>query len=123
MTGTSTSRTIAGTALAASSLFTVTRTSSEPAAWSARTWAAVALASAVSVLVMDWTTIGWQEPTGTPPTRTVTVCRRRISVIGREYNRDGYRRAATLARARRGLGMRSGGTREMGPDRKSGVEG
>src|SRR5436189_287872 len=76
MTGTSTSATIAGTARAASSVFTVTRTSSLPAACSARTCAAVAAASAVSVLVIDWTTIGWALPTGTPPTLTVTVGRR-----------------------------------------------
>src|SRR5882672_1963871 len=76
MTGTSTSATIAGTARAASSVFTVTRTSSLPAACNARTWAAVAAASAVSVLVIDWTTIGWALPTATPPTLTVTVGRR-----------------------------------------------
>src|SRR6267143_6205151 len=76
MTGTSTSATIAGTARAASSVFTVTRTSSLPAAGKARTCAAVAAASAVSVLVIDWTTIGWALPTSTPPTLTVTVGRR-----------------------------------------------
>ena len=61
---------------AAASLLTVTRTSSEPACASAATWRAVASASAVSVLVIDWTTIGWSEPTSTPPTSTVGVCRR-----------------------------------------------
>src|SRR5438034_7206497 len=76
MTGTSTSATIAGTARAASSVFTVTRTSSLPAWCSARTCATVAATSAVSVLVMDWTTIGWALPTGTPPTSAVTVGRR-----------------------------------------------
>src|SRR6266566_6562797 len=79
MTGTSTSATIAGTASAASSVFTVTRTSSLPAACSARTCAAVAAASAVSVLVIDWTTIGWALPTSTPPTLTGTVGRRRLT--------------------------------------------
>ena len=68
--------TIAGTAAAASSLFTVTRTSSLPARASAATWRTVAATSAVSVLVIDWTTMGWPEPTGTPPTEAVTVCRR-----------------------------------------------
>jgi hypothetical protein len=34
---------------------------------------AVASASAVSVLVIDWTTTGCAEPTGTPPTSTVVV--------------------------------------------------
>ena len=48
-----------GTAAAAASLLTVTRTSSEPACASAATWMAVASASAVSVLVIDWTTTGW----------------------------------------------------------------
>ena len=76
MTGASTCRTISGTACAAASLLTVTRTSSEPASCSARTWATVASTSAVSVLVMDWTTIGWAEPTLTPPTTTVGVRRR-----------------------------------------------
>src|SRR5713101_6005305 len=76
MTGTSTCATIAGTACAAASLLTVTRTSSEPASWRARTWTTVAATSAVSVLVIDWTTMGWQEPTRTAPTETVTVWRR-----------------------------------------------
>src|SRR5882724_2763478 len=79
MTGTSTSATIAGTARAASSVFTVTRTSSLPAACRARTCAAVAATSAVSVLVIDWTTIGWALPTSTPPTLTGTVGRRRLT--------------------------------------------
>ena len=61
---------------AAPSLFTVTRTSSEPAWASAATCSAVASASAVSVLVIDCTTTGWREPILTPPTLTVTVSRR-----------------------------------------------
>src|SRR6476661_2689530 len=82
MIGTSTPRPrtlriISGTAAAASSVLTVTRTSSDPAWASRATWMAVASASAVSVLVMDWTTIGWALPTRTPPTSTVTVSRRR----------------------------------------------
>src|SRR5262249_20367556 len=76
ITGTCTRLTISGTARAASSLFTVTRTSSLPAAWSACTWATVPATSAVSVLVMDWTTMGRSLPTLTPPTSTVTVFRR-----------------------------------------------
>src|SRR6266542_3889486 len=76
MTGTSTWRTISGTARAASSLLTVTRTSSLPAACSALTWATVPSMSAVSVLVMDWTTMGRWLPTLTPPTSTRTVFRR-----------------------------------------------
>src|SRR5438046_2050238 len=86
MTGTSTCRTMSGTARAASSVLTVTRTSSEPAWWRARTWAAVASASAVSVLVMDWTTIGWAEPTVRAPRRTVTVRQRPIAGLGGDPN-------------------------------------
>src|SRR6185369_558743 len=83
MTGTSTPRLsrslaiISGTAAAASSVFTVTRTSCEPAWASRATWIAVASGSAVSVFVIDWTTIGWALPTRTPPTSTLTVDRRR----------------------------------------------
>src|SRR6478609_4239718 len=83
MTGTSTPsssrslRIISGTAAAACSVLTVTRTSCEPA-WARRaTWIAVASGSAVSVFVIDWTTIGWADPTRTPPTSTETVDRRR----------------------------------------------
>src|SRR5437867_4963730 len=81
MIGTSTPRrwslpTISGTAAAAASVLTVTRTSSLPAWASCATWSAVASASAVSVFVIDWTTIGWSPPTRTPPTSTVTVGRR-----------------------------------------------
>src|SRR5688572_22056386 len=87
MTGTfachfSSSRVISGRAWAASSVFTVTRTSSLPAAASAATCSAVDCGSAVSVLVMDWTTIGWALPTGTPPTGTVTVLRRCSAMVG-----------------------------------------
>ena len=77
-------RIISGTAAAASSVLTVTRTSCEPA-WARRaTWIAVASASAVSVFVIDWTTIGWALPTRTPPTSTLTVGRRR----GRSWSGD-----------------------------------
>ncbi len=62
-----------GTAAAASSRSTVMRTSSEPARASAATWRAVASTSAVSVLVIDCTTIGAPPPTMTPPTSTVAV--------------------------------------------------
>ena len=53
MTGTLTRATISGTARAASSLLTVTRTRSLPAWCRALTCATVASTSAVSVLVMD----------------------------------------------------------------------
>ncbi len=62
-----------GTACAASSLFTVTRTSSEPAAASAAICSMLLCTSAVSVLVMDCTTTGASEPTRTWPTIAVTV--------------------------------------------------
>src|SRR5262245_15185450 len=92
MTGTSTPRPcslriISGTAAAASSVLTVTRTSCEPA-WARRaTWIAVASGSAVSVFVIDWTTIGWAEPTSTPPTSTLTVGLRR----GRSWSGEAMR--------------------------------
>src|SRR3954447_15531050 len=70
-------RTISGTAAAAASVLTVTRTSCEPACASRATWIAVASASAVSVLVIDCTTTGCADPTRTPPTSTLTVGRRR----------------------------------------------
>src|SRR5512143_4093165 len=73
MTGTSTCATMSGTARAASSLLTVTRTSSEPASASARTCATVAATSAVSVLVIDWTTIG-----APPPIRTLATSALRV---------------------------------------------
>src|SRR3954451_5341247 len=82
MIGTSTPRprtfrTISGTAAAAASVFTVTRTSCDPACASRATWIAVASASAVSVFVIDCTTTGCADPTRMPPTSTLTVGRRR----------------------------------------------
>src|SRR3954469_1252476 len=68
--------TMRGTAWAASSVFTVTRTSSEPARARSIIWFTVAAESAVSVLVMDCTTIGWGPPTLTPPMLTETDFRR-----------------------------------------------
>ena len=64
---------ISGTAAAASVLFTVTRTISDPAAASSTHCAAVAAASAVSVIVIDCTTTGAPPPTWTCPTFTPTV--------------------------------------------------
>src|SRR6266446_1248870 len=55
---------------AASGELTVMRTSSEPARASASTCRAVASASAVSVLVIDWTTIGAPPPMTTSSTAT-----------------------------------------------------
>src|SRR3954452_17953907 len=66
-------RLISGTAAAASGTLTVTRTSSEPASASSMHCCAVARASAVSVIVIDCTTIGAPPPTWTCPTFTPTV--------------------------------------------------
>src|SRR3979490_608514 len=67
---------ICGTAAAASSRSTVMRTSSEPARDRAATRAVVPSISAVSVLVIDCTTIGAPPPTATLPTMTWVVrCR------------------------------------------------
>ena len=49
------------------------RTNSEPASASALTCATVAATSAVSVLVIDWTTIGAPPPIAMPPTSVVRV--------------------------------------------------
>src|SRR5579883_2318846 len=62
-----------GTAAAASSRSTVILTISEPARASAATCCAVASTSAVSVLVIDCTTMGAPPPTVTWPTFTATV--------------------------------------------------
>src|SRR5450755_4583807 len=59
-----------GTAAADSSLLTVIRTNSDPARASALTCATVPAISAVSVLVMDCTTIGALPPMVTAPTFT-----------------------------------------------------
>jgi len=58
------------TCAAASGELTVMRTISEPARASSATWVAVAAASAVSVLVIDCTTVGARPPLRTPPTAT-----------------------------------------------------
>src|SRR5262245_42383862 len=52
------------------------RTISEPARLSAATWRTVASTSAVSVLVIDCTTMGAPPPTVTLPTCTGTLTRR-----------------------------------------------
>jgi hypothetical protein len=49
------------------------RTISDPALARAATWATVASTSAVSVFVIDWTTIGAPPPTVTEPTFTPIV--------------------------------------------------
>ena len=74
---------MAGTAAAASAVLTVMRTSSEPASASALTCATVAATSAVSVLVIDCTTIGAPPPIWMPPTSTARARRR---VIGGRFD-------------------------------------
>ena len=66
-------RLISGTAAAASGTLTVIRTSSDPASASSMHCVAVPRASAVSVIVIDWTTTGAPPPTVTDPTFTGTV--------------------------------------------------
>ncbi len=61
---------ISGTAAAASGTFTVQRTSSLPASASSSVCCSVVFTSAVSVLVMDCTTMGAPPPTMMRPTFT-----------------------------------------------------
>src|SRR5579862_6299150 len=67
---------ICGTAAAASGTFTVQRTISEPASANSTVCLNVASTSAVSVFVMDCTTMGEPPPTRTCPTFTPYVLRR-----------------------------------------------
>src|ERR1700744_4160960 len=60
-----------------------TRTISAPASSNCRIWPMVALASAVRVLVMDWTVIGASPPTSTEPTGIFRKTRRSIRRQGR----------------------------------------
>src|SRR5579871_2158699 len=79
--------TMAGIARVESSSGQDTRTMSAPASSSARTWAIVACASAVKVLVIDWTVMGASPPTSTAPTRILRVGRRWIARQGRTCSR------------------------------------
>ena len=56
---------------------------SAPASSSWRIWSMVAAASAVSVLVIDWTVIGASPPTSTGPTRIWRERRRSMVRQGR----------------------------------------
>src|SRR3989442_82223 len=67
---------ISGTAAAASGTLTVQRTISQPASTGPKVCLSVGATSAVSVLVMDWTTMGAPPPTRTCPTFTPYVFRR-----------------------------------------------
>src|SRR5438874_11350351 len=80
--------TMCGTAAAASSLFTVTRTSSDPARASDAICSTLEATSAVSVLVMDCTTTGASAPTRTLPMVQVTDLRRWIDAMWKvQFNR------------------------------------
>src|SRR5580698_8067860 len=72
---------ISGTAAAASGTLTVMRTSSEPACASSMHCLAVPAGSAVSVLVIDWMTMGAPPPTVTRPTLTACVLCRSITLL------------------------------------------
>src|SRR5688572_5775775 len=95
---------ICGTAAAASSRSTVMRTSSEPARASAATCATVESMSAVSVLVIDCTTIGAAPPTVTPPILTGIV--RRRALVSMPQDKSDL--AVTRQRGWRRLGARPG---------------
>src|SRR5712691_4732222 len=72
---------MAGSALAASGVLTVTRAISQPACSNWWICSTVALTSAVSGVVMDWTTIGAPPPMGTFPTRICLVLRRLMNML------------------------------------------
>ena len=73
---------IAGSASASSWLGHATRTMSQPLAVSSAICCRVALTSEVSVVVIDWTEMGWSEPTPTFPTWIWRVWRRGASTGG-----------------------------------------
>ena len=97
---------ISATFAAASGTFTVTRTISDPASANSMHCCAVARASAVSVIVIDWTTTGAPPPTWTWPTFTPTVlcsltsCME-VPMIASAFARSGA--SAQLRRAGRAL--------------------
>src|SRR6202041_2750635 len=95
-----------GTAAADSSLLTVTRTNSDPARASALTCATVPSMSAVSVLVIDCTTMGDGPPMETEPTFTTRECRRVLMLtlsLGRQNRAGGYEASAAQPRPPRFL--------------------
>ena len=73
---------ISGSASASSWLGQATRTMSQPAAVSSAICWRVVLTSAVSVVVIDCTEIGWSLPTPTLPTMICRVRRRGASTGG-----------------------------------------
>src|SRR3984893_18037045 len=89
-----------GTAAADSSLLAVRRTNSDPARASALTCATVPSMSAVSVLVIDCTTMGFVPPMETEPTFTARECRRVLMgplYLGRPHGSGGYSPAHEFA--------------------------
>src|SRR5580704_2125675 len=83
--GTFEALTISGIAAVAASSGQETRTMSAPASSSWRTCSMVALASPVTVLVIDWTVIGASPPTATLPTWICRLLRRSIARQGRRW--------------------------------------
>ena len=73
-----------------------TRTMSAPASSSWRIWLIVALASEVTVLVIDCTVMGASPPTSTEPTRILRLLRRSIMRQGRTMRGSSW--AAAMAR-------------------------
>src|SRR3954452_15791740 len=106
-------RAIAGNASASSWLGQATRTMSQPAAVSSAICCRVALTSAVRVVVMDCTEIGWSEPTPTWPTISWRVLRRGASTGG---GADGIPR---LIEVIRGLLLRYDGRLPVSESRRS----
>src|SRR3954470_16807195 len=100
MTGIGDSATIVLSASTSLSRGTAQRIRSPPAAATAWIWRRVASTSAVSVLVIDWTTTGAPPPIGTPPT----------DIWRSEGTRQGYafRPVCKRRRALYGLAQREG---------------
>ena len=90
--GTGLSRTMSRSAREEASSGTETRTMSAPASAQASTWAMVAAASEVSVLVMVCTEIGASPPTGTGP----TMIRRVSAALDAAPGADGVERHGHL---------------------------
>ena len=83
--GTFASRAMVRKAAVESSSGQETRTMSAPASSRRRIWSIVAAASAVGVLVIDWTVIGASPPTGTAPTMIWRLLRRAMWRQGRTW--------------------------------------
>src|SRR5271155_2095948 len=103
-----------GTAADDSSLLTVTRTSSDPARASALTWATVPSMSAVSVLVIDCTTMGALPPTVTLPIFTARDFLRDVMLPILPRLHGAVRRHPSRARGGTGRTQKTGRNRHNG---------